>query len=154
MAPQERVGQALTRWKSPSRFGPLFQEGDVLKGLLAGGITLGIAAVFPEPLLFPFLAVILGLVVGVFPGLAMANPQDGLAVVHWGVALGLMALGLAGLWVSPGLLAAAFLLHGAWSFLHKFTALGDEVPEGFPGFSISFDLVLFGFVAYAWLGGP
>ena len=35
------------------------EELSVLKGLLAGGITLGFAAVFPEGLLFPFLAVLI-----------------------------------------------------------------------------------------------
>ncbi len=47
----------------------------MLKGLLAGGITLGIAAVFPEPLVLPFFAVVMGLTVGVGPGLAMGNPE-------------------------------------------------------------------------------
>lgn len=119
----------------------------MLKGLLTGGITLGFAAVFPEGLVFPFLAVVLSLITGVFPGMAMANPQGG-SSINWIVALFLVALGMAGLWGSPILLAGAFLLHGLWAFLYKFTALGDGSPEGFPGFCLTFDLVLAGFALY------
>lgn len=129
------------------------EEPSVLKGLLAGGITLGVAAVFPEGLVFPFLAVVLGLVSGVFPGLAMADPVGGRSRLHWVLALLLVALGMAGVWTSPVLLAGAFLLHGLWGFLHKFTALGDGIPEGYPAFCVSFDLVLAGFVLYMWSAG-
>jgi len=125
----------------------------VLKGLLAGGITLGIAAIFPESLLFPFLTVALGLVSGVYPGMAMANPQRGGSAGQWVLALAFLALGMVGLVSSPLLLAGAFLFHGAWSFLNKFTAVGDDVPEAFCGFSISFDVVLAGFIVYVWITG-
>lgn len=125
----------------------------MLKGLLAGGITLGFAAVFPVGLLFPFLAVVLGLVAGVYPGLAMADPRGGRSGLQWVLALLLVALGLAGLWASPALLAGAFLLHGLWGGLHKFTALGDGTPEGYPAFCITFDLVLGGFILYVWGAG-
>jgi hypothetical protein len=123
----------------------------VLKGLLAGGIALGVAAVFPEPLLFPFLAVVLGLMAGVYPGMAMADPQRGTSAGPWILALAFLGLGLTGLVSSPLFLAGAFLGHGALGFLNKFTAVGDDVPEAFPGFSITFDTVLAGFVTYVWL---
>lgn len=125
----------------------------MLKGLLAGGITLGIAAVFPEFLLFPFLAVVLGLMAGVYPGMAMADSRRGGSAGPWILALVFLALSLAGLVYSPLLLAGAFLSHGALGFLNKFTAVGDDLPEAFPGFSISFDIVLAGFVTYVWLTG-
>jgi hypothetical protein len=125
----------------------------VLKGLLAGGITLGVAAMFPEPLVFTFLTVILGLILGVYPGMAMANPEVGRPVLHWGVAVLITAVALAGITTSPLFLAGSFLLHGVWSLLHKFTALGDGVPEGFPGFSATYDLVLAGFSLFVWSAG-
>jgi hypothetical protein len=59
-----------------------------------------------------------------------------------------LGLGLVGLWVSPLLLAGAWLLHGIWSFFHHFTALGDGVPGGFSKFCLSYDLVMAGFAAY------
>lgn len=125
----------------------------MLKGLLAGGITLGIAAVFPEPLVFTFLAVVLALLLGVYPGMAMANPEEGRPALQWGVALLLAALVSAGIWTSPLFLTGAFLLHCAWSLLHVFTAVGDGVPEGFPEFSVTYDLVLAGFTAFMWSSG-
>jgi len=125
----------------------------VLKGLLAGGITLGIAAVFPEADVFPFLAVVLGVEVGVYPGMAMMDPRGGRRTLQWSFALVVVALGLAGIWSSPTFLAGAFLLHALWGFFHQFTALGDGIPEGFPGFSISYDLVLAGFSLYVWSAG-
>jgi hypothetical protein len=122
----------------------------VLKGLLAAGITLGVAAVFPEHLAFPFFAGVLGLVVGVYPGIAMANPDVESAGPQWVVAIGLLGMGLLGLWHSPLLLSAAWLLHALWAFLKRFTAFGDEIPEGYPAFCVSFDLVMAAFVAYMW----
>ena len=120
----------------------------MLKGLLAGGIALGFAAVFPEGLVFPYLAVILALFAGVFPGMAMADAEGGRAVGQWVFALLLVTLGLAGLWASPVYLAVAFVLHGLWAFLHKVTGLGDDTPRVFVRFCLTFDLVLAGFALY------
>ena len=125
----------------------------MLKGLLAGGITMGVAAVFPEALVLPFFAGVLGLLSGVFPGLAMANPEVGRPGLEWTAAIAFLGLGLAGLWGSSALLAVAFLLHGLWSVLHQITALGDGIPDGYPGFSFAYSLVTAGFVAYMWAGG-
>ncbi|MBT8396771.1 MAG: hypothetical protein HKO65_16185 [Gemmatimonadetes bacterium] len=120
----------------------------MLKGLLAAGVTLGIAAVFPEPLAFPFFAAVLGLVVGVYPGIAMALGEAGNPVSQWVVAVAILALGLLGLWQAPILLAGAFLFHAVWSVMHRITGLADGVTEGYPSFCVSFDLVMAAFVAY------
>jgi hypothetical protein len=122
----------------------------VLKGLLAGGITMGVAAIFPEELAYPFFAAVLGLMAGVYPGIAMALPSGTAGGTQWTVALLTLCLALVGLWVSPLLLAAAWLLHGLWGMLHRFTAVGDDFPVGLPGFSLSFSLVTASFVAYMW----
>ena len=125
----------------------------MLKGLLAGGITLGIAAVFPEPLVFPFFAVILGLMAGVGPGLAMRGPGEGRPTLQWIAAFFFVGMGLVGLWVTPFVLAGAWLLHGIWSFLHQITGLGDDASEEFFRFSLTFDLVVAGFLTYMWAVG-
>lgn len=122
----------------------------MLKGLLAGGITMGVAAIFPEALAYPFFATVLGLMAGVYPGIAMALPLGTGRGPQWVVALLTLCLALLGLWISPLLLALAWLLHGLWGILHRFTALGDEFPPGLPGFSLSFSLVTASFVAYMW----
>ena len=120
----------------------------MLKGLLAGGITMGVAAVFPEALVLPFFAAILGLIAGVYPGIAMADPLTGGPGLEWTAAAMVMGLGLVGLWVSPFLLAGAWFLHAVWSLLHHFTALGDGFPDSFADFCLPYDLVMGGFVAY------
>jgi hypothetical protein len=125
----------------------------VLKGLLAGGITMGVAAVFPEELSLAFFTVVLGLAAGVYPGFAMANPESGRPLIQWVAAVVFVSLGMVGLWISPLILAAAWVLHAFWDFLHHITALGDGVPEGYPAFCISYDLLLAGFVAYMWAAG-
>lgn len=125
----------------------------MLKGLLASGITLGVAAVFPEALVYPFFAAVLGLAVGVYPGVAMAAAEGGAPRLQWFVALLLLSLGLAGLWASPLLLAAAWLTHALWDLAHAVTRLGDGLPEGFAGFFFAFDLVLAGFVIFTWAVG-
>lgn len=122
-------------------------------GLLAGGITLGVAAVFPEELSFAFFAVVLGLAAGVYPGFAMASSEAGRPLIQWVAAVVFVSLGMVGLWVSPLILAAAWVLHAFWDFLHHTTALGDGVPKGYPAFCLSYDLLLAGFVAYMWAAG-
>ncbi len=121
--------------------------------MLAGGVTMGVAAVFPEALVLPFFAAVLGLVAGVYPGIAMADPAERRPALEWMAALAILGLGLVGLWISPLLLAGAWLLHGFWSLLHRFTGLGDGVSGGYPDFCFSFDLVVAGFVVYMWTVG-
>ena len=125
----------------------------MLKGLLAGGITMGVAAVFPEELSFTFFAVVLGLVAGVYPGFAMADREEGRPLLQWIAAVAFVSMGMVGLWYSPLILAGAWILHAFWDLLHHVTALGDEVPEGYPAFCITYDLLLAGFVAYMWAAG-
>lgn len=121
----------------------------MLKGLLAGGITMGVAAVFPESLAFPFFAAVLGLGSGVGPGLAMADPTAS-AGLQWVVATLILALGLVGLWVSALLLSGAWIALGIWSLLLPKTVSRDAVPEGYPGFVSAYAFVAASFIAYMW----
>jgi len=132
---------------------PEIQEEIVLKGLLAGGILMGVSALFPEALVYPLLAAVLGFASGIYPGLAMAGPEGNHAGLEWAVALAVLALGLLGLWMSPLLLVCAWALHGFWAGVHGVTALGGETPEGLPGFSFSLSVAIAAFVAYMWAVG-
>lgn len=122
----------------------------MLKGLLAAGITMGVAAVFPQTLVFPFLTALLGLIAGGYPGIAMADPLGGRAGVQWSVAVGILLFGLIGLWVSALFLAGAWLLHGLWSLFHRFLGGSGGIPEGYVRFCLSYDLVMAVFVVYMW----
>jgi hypothetical protein len=153
--PPPCLPQCLTfRWKEGSDkhlvlFGPTLEEVKVLKGLLAGGVTMGVAAVFPEALVFPLFAAVLGLVAGVGPGMAMADPLTS-SGRQWAVALGIVAVGIVGLWVSYLLLAGAWVALGLWTLLLPKTITLDAVPDGYPGFVCSYSLVSASFVAYMW----
>jgi hypothetical protein len=125
----------------------------VLKGLLAGGITMGVAAVFPESLVLPLFVGILGLLAGVYPGVSMALSMEGRPGLQWTAALAVVALALVGLWVSPLFLAAAWLLLGLWSLLHRLTGLAEGLPEGYAVFALSYSVVMAGFVVYVWAVG-
>lgn len=120
----------------------------MLKGLLAAGVTMGVAAVFPETLAFPFYTAVLGLVVGFLPGVAAAAPEGGRPGLQMTAAVAVLGVGLTGLWLSPLYLAGAWALHALWALLHGFTALGDGAPEGYPSFTASYDLMTAAFVAY------
>ena len=121
----------------------------MLKGLLAGGITMGVAAVFPEALVFPFFAAVLGLWAGVGPGMAMADPTAS-SGIQWLVAILIVSTGLVGLWISTLLLAGSWVFMGLWSFLLPRTISRDAVPEGYPGFAAAYALVVASFIAYMW----
>jgi hypothetical protein len=125
----------------------------VLKGLVTAGAVLGVAAIFPESLVFPFFGVVLGLFSGILPGMAMSMPDRARPLVEWVAVVVTLGLGMAGFWVSPIYLVAAWVLHGIWGGLHAVTALGDPFPRSYPGFCLSFDTVMAGFVVYLWLLG-
>jgi len=122
----------------------------ILKGLLAGGVTMAVAATFPESLVYPFFTAVLGLMAGMYPGMAMAEPLGGGVGTQWFLAVVVLGLGLAGLWASPLLLAGAWLLHGAVAVLRGATGKSEEMPEGLPAFSLAFSLVMAAFVTYMW----
>lgn len=121
----------------------------MLKGLLAGGVTMGVAAVFPEALAFPFFTAVLGLAAGVGPGMAMADPMASPGR-QWVASIIILALAIVGLWLSYLLLAGAWVLFGLWSLLLPKTISTDAVPDGYPGFICSYSLVSAAFVAYMW----
>ena len=117
--------------------------------MLAGGITMGVAAVFPEALAFPFFTAVLGLGAGVGPGLAMADPNVS-SGGQWVVAILILALGMVGLWVSTLLVAGAWVVFGIWSLFLPKTISRDAVPEGYPGFVVAYAFVAASFIAYMW----
>ena len=123
----------------------------ILKGLLAGGVTMAVAAIFPEALVLPYFTAILGVMVGVYSGLAMADPLRGDTGAHWFMALLVLGVGLLGLWLSPGYLAGAWVLHGIWAVVVGTRRSGEGVPEGLPGFSLAFSIVTACFVTFIWL---
>ena len=145
-------GTNRSREEGAARAAPPWEVRNVLKGLLAGGVTLGAAAVFPQHLVLPLLAAVMGLIAGAYPGSAMAA-EGGRPALQWGAAVAFVGLGAMGLWLSPLYLAGAWLLHCCWGLLHHVTFLGDGVGEGLPPFSCTFGLVMAGFVTYLWLAG-
>jgi hypothetical protein len=145
-------GTKRSRKEGAARAAPPWEVRNVLKGLLASGVTLSVAAVFPQHLVLPLLLAVMGLMSGAFPGSAMVS-EGGRPTLQWAAAVALVGLGAVGLWLSPLYLAGAWLLHCSWSLLHQVTSLGDGVAEGLPPFSSTFGLVMAGFVAYLWLAG-
>lgn len=119
----------------------------MLKGLLAGSITMGVAAVFPEGLVFPVYASVLGIVAGLGPGMAMAS-QNSNAAPQWVETVVVMAVGLVGLWIDPFLLVLALVFQAFWCLFWPRTVHPDDVPEGLPAFMFSYALVSAAFVAY------
>ena len=122
----------------------------ILKGLLAGGVTMAVAAVFPEGLVYSFFTAVLGLMAGKYPGIAMADPLAGGGGSQWFLAVLVLGLGLVGLWVSPLLLAAAWILHGFGAVFQGARGKAEGMPEGLPAFSFAFALVVAAFVTYMW----
>lgn len=81
----------------------------------------------------------------------MARPEESRPGLEWAAAVLVLGMGMTGLWLSPLYLVAAWLLHGLWGSLHRVTARADTLPAWYPGFCITFDLVMGGFVIYMWL---
>ena len=119
---------------------------DLLKGLGASALAVLSAALLPPPARIPFVGVLLGVAAGVYPVFALAGTSASERRVQWIAAVSFALVATAGIAFSAWWLTVGWVLHAAWDALHHAGHRGASVPEHYPMFCLSFDLVL---AAYA-----
>jgi hypothetical protein len=116
--------------------------GVVVAGAVLGGATLVIPALFGDDVAFGFLAVLLGMIAGVYLGFALADgrlralrTEYAGIVVHGALAIVALATG------SALVLAAGYLCHAVWDSLHPRT-VDTVVPWWYVPLCVGYDVVV------------
>lgn len=126
---------------------------DVSTGLGASAVTIAIALLLPPAARIPLLGVALGVAAGVYPGFAHGGTPARERAIQWAAAVAFAAVATAGIVFSAWWLTIGWILHAAWDALHHAGRRGTWVPNHYPMFCLSFDLVLALYAGFLAWGG-
>lgn len=136
---------------------------DTVRGLTAHPYLAAVEVALPliaiDALLWPYvghalMGVFLGYVAAVYLGFAVMDRRGGVLVLQAVVSLVFVAAAVVGVWRSaPLVLAAAYLAHALWDWLHHTRALGTHVERWYPPFCARVDVLIAGYLLarVAWL---
>lgn len=116
-------------------------------GLGLAAITIGGAALVPADASFAVLAVLLGLIAGVYVGFAILSGTPQAPMVQSAGALAFVLLGAGALVTgSAGLLASGYGLHALWDLAHHPGPLDAGQPDWYAIACVAYDLAVGVFV--------
>jgi hypothetical protein len=128
-------------------------KADLLKGLGASALAVLSAALLPVPARVPFVGVLLGVAAGVYPGFALGGTPARERRLQWIVTVAFALVATAGIAFNAWWLTVGWILHALWDALHHAARRGPWVPEHYPMFCLSFDLVLAAYAGVLASGG-
>jgi hypothetical protein len=96
----------------------VFARRPILTGVAVGAISLAPHAFLSPETSLAFVAILLGVVAGVYFGFAVVRGTDLQQQIEFNVAFLFVIVALLGVGVSPWFLPAAYLAHGLWDFAH------------------------------------
>ena len=121
-------------------------------GAVLGILTLSVAFLLPRDAAIQFAAITLAVTGGAYAGFALQDSRSRILWVEMLGALAFAAASLAGLWITPFAIPAAYILHAVWDMLHH---RGRVISTGVPGwyipFCIVFDLLTASGLLALWL---
>lgn len=115
--------------------------------IAAALLTIAAAAALGAERGFELLALLLAFAAAVYVGVGLQGSDRRRARIEWIVALGFAAAALAGLWIAPAFLAAGWIGHGAWDWVHH----RRRSPAGarwYPSACLAYDWVVGGYVVF------
>ena len=110
-----------------------------LVGLILAGLTAAALYPLPDDLAFGILAVLLGLITGVYVGVALTVADRNLILVETVMAALFMILAVSGWMVSPLILALGYFLHGLWDLAHHPRYIRSPGPAWYQPACLTFD---------------
>lgn len=131
----------------PARSGASGLTGPVARGVAAAAVTVAAAALLGEERGLELLAVLLAFAAAVYVGAGLQGRDPARTRIEWAVALGFTAIAVAGIWVTPALLAAGWIAHGAWDLSHH----RRGSPRGarwYPSTCLAYDWVVGAYVIF------
>ncbi len=120
--------------------------GPISKAILLAAVTIAAALLVPREHVYDLLAILLAAAAGVYVGFGLADESANESRLQWAVAFFFAGLAFLGLWLSPLLLAAGWLLHAGWDWLHHVERMRTRAPGGYPVLCAVYDVVVGGFV--------
>ena len=111
--------------------------------------TLPVHIVIPHAASVQLAALVLGLVAGVYVGLALNDGRSSRLAVEAGVAAGFLAAALAGVLAWSWAIPLAYVFHGLWDFAHH-RLVDTAIPRWYIPFCALFDWVFAACLTAAW----
>lgn len=119
-------------------------------GVLLAVPSLALAFYLPRQKALDFLAIQLGAIAAVYSGASLAVGDLSVNVIEISVVFVFLGFTLVGLWLSPQVLAAGFVVHGFWDAAHHWGLVEKILPDWYAPFCLGYDWVMGAFIA-AWL---
>ena len=120
------------------------------RGLAFAVVTLAVVWVLPRPVALDLLAVLLGVVAGVYVGFALLDGRTSAKIIE-GIGLAVFLwFAMMGLWSSPMWLAAGYFLHILWDFAHHPRAIPTKTVSWYPPACLVYDGLLGAYILYTW----
>ncbi len=94
-------------------------------------------------------AVLLGVVAGIYVGFAVVDGRLAIFGIETAVATAFLAAAVAGLWVSPWVVPAAYAAHGVWDMAHH-RHVNTAMPRWYIPFCAVFDWTFAAGLAAIW----
>jgi hypothetical protein len=104
----------------------------------------------PLPASQQLAALVLGLVAGIYVGFAVVDGRLATFGIEAAVAAAFLAAAVAGLWVSPWLVPAAYAVHGLWDMAHH-RHVSTAMPRWYIPFCAVFDWTFAAGLAAIWI---
>jgi hypothetical protein len=86
----------------------------------------------------------------IYVGFGLQTGNRAQIMMELTVALGFFSAALAGLWFTPWVVPAAYVMHGIWDYAHHKGSRFAPIPLWYPPFCAVFDWVAAGFLAVIW----
>ena len=127
-------------------------KGFFIIGVVLVFILAPLHALVPDPYAVELLAVISGLMGGVYAGIGIASGQKVMTQIM--VSLLFVICGLLGLWVNPLFFALAFFAHGIWDIITVHPkCLKIKVVKWYMPMCVGYDFLFALYIAYWHLYG-
>ena len=124
-----------------------------LLGAFFAGSTVALLMGLPSRKIYGLLAVLLGVLAGIYLGAAFATGRATPKLTEGAAVLVFSALAVWGIWRSPLYLAAGYLAHGLWNLAHHRKEARMGIPAWWPPFCLVYDWVIAGAIFLLWLKG-
>ena len=119
-------------------------------GVLLAAASVPVFLVLSESLARQWAALLLAMIGGAYVGFAARDGRPSANIIELAGGLGFAGVGLAGLYMSPLLIAAGYLAHGLWDLLHHRHGPYADTPQWYIPFCVVYDWLVGMFLLLWW----
>jgi hypothetical protein len=97
-----------------------------------------------------FAAVLLAFIGAFYVGFGLQTGTRAQIITEWTVALGFFGAAMVGLWVTPWIVPAAYVVHGFWDYAHHQNSRLAPIPSWYPPLCAVLDWVPAAILTIIW----